>query len=198
MSWTEERVQLLGRLWLEGKSASYIANVLGSDITRNAVIGKVHRLGLSSHARASSSAVTIKKETYEALEPADIVNIAAESGARRVRGRPRFSLSSSKPSGSDPCTPSQELETKKVSVPKSRAKKLPSDVVVPLSFRVTIVDLHDSMCKWPLGDPSSVDFRYCGSPSRVNSPYCQHHSGVAYSSIPERRREKDKHLVMIR
>ncbi|TMJ76370.1 MAG: GcrA cell cycle regulator, partial [Alphaproteobacteria bacterium] len=55
MTWTDERVETLKRLWAEGLSASQIAAALGG-VTRNAVIGKVHRLGLSGRAKAPSSA----------------------------------------------------------------------------------------------------------------------------------------------
>src|ERR1700741_3654370 len=55
MSWTDERVELLKKLWSDGLSASQIAAELGG-ITRNAVIGKVHRLGLSGRAKSPSSA----------------------------------------------------------------------------------------------------------------------------------------------
>src|SRR4026209_1467277 len=56
MSWTDERVELLKKLWADGLSASQIAAELGG-ITRNAVIGKVHRLGLSGRAKSPSSSV---------------------------------------------------------------------------------------------------------------------------------------------
>src|SRR5918999_5304444 len=56
MNWTDERVELLKKLWADGLSASQIAAELGG-ITRNAVIGKVHRLGLSGRAQAPSSSV---------------------------------------------------------------------------------------------------------------------------------------------
>src|ERR1044072_9711300 len=55
MGWTEERVEMLKKLWSDGLSPSQIAAELGG-ITRNAVIGKVHRLGLSGRAKAPSSA----------------------------------------------------------------------------------------------------------------------------------------------
>src|SRR5674476_385108 len=55
MSWTDERVALLTKLWADGLSASQIAAELGG-VTRNAVIGKVHRLGLSGRAKSPSSA----------------------------------------------------------------------------------------------------------------------------------------------
>src|SRR5580700_2309548 len=54
MSWTDERVELLKKLWSDGLSASQIAAELGG-ITRNAVIGKVHRLGLSGRAKSTST-----------------------------------------------------------------------------------------------------------------------------------------------
>ena len=54
MSWTDERVELLKKMWTEGQSASQIAKELGG-VTRNAVIGKVHRLGLSNRAGAGAA-----------------------------------------------------------------------------------------------------------------------------------------------
>ena len=57
MSWTNERIELLQKLWLEGWSASRIAGELAHAITRNAVIGKVYRLGLSGRANARSGNV---------------------------------------------------------------------------------------------------------------------------------------------
>ena len=60
MSWTDERVELLKKLWGEGQSASQIAKELGG-VTRNAVIGKVHRLGLSNRASSSSKTETSQK-----------------------------------------------------------------------------------------------------------------------------------------
>ena len=64
-------------------------------------------------------------------------------------------------------------------------------VVLPMSLRVTIVELKEAMCRWPLGDPTSPDFRYCGSPAS-SGPYCAHHSGLAYQPAQERRRERDR------
>src|SRR5690242_9258746 len=58
--WTDERVELLKKLWLEGLSASQIAAVLGDGVTRNAVIGKVHRLKLSGRAKPASTAPRVR------------------------------------------------------------------------------------------------------------------------------------------
>jgi GcrA cell cycle regulator len=64
-------------------------------------------------------------------------------------------------------------------------------VVVPMSVRVTIVELKEAMCRWPLGDPTSAEFRYCGSPTHAG-PYCRYHGGLAYQPADQRRRERDR------
>jgi GcrA cell cycle regulator len=66
------------------------------------------------------------------------------------------------------------------------------DVVIPMSERVTIMELKEAMCRWPLGDPSTPEFRYCGAKSPVGTPYCTHHAGIAYQPAQDRRRERDK------
>ena len=70
--------------------------------------------------------------------------------------------------------------------------RAPEDVVVPMSLRVTIVELRESMCKWPLGDPSSSEFRYCGSPAHAGTPYCGYHGKLAYQPAQDRRRERER------
>src|SRR5271165_418649 len=55
MSWTDERIELLQKLWLQGMSASKIASELANGLTRNAVIGKVYRLGLSGRAKSDAT-----------------------------------------------------------------------------------------------------------------------------------------------
>ena len=85
MSWTDERVELLKKLWADGLSASQIANELGS-VTRNAVIGKVHRLGLSGRAKSpSSSAPRQRKPRVHShmlrVRPSDARQYGAGDGA---------------------------------------------------------------------------------------------------------------------
>ena len=75
MSWTDERVELLKKLWSDGLSASQIAAELGG-ITRNAVIGKVHRLGLSGRAK---SAVDRGAAAAQAARASHMMRIARAS-----------------------------------------------------------------------------------------------------------------------
>ena len=165
MSWTDERVELLRKLWLDGLSASQIASELSNGITRNAVIGKVHRLGLSGRAKAPA-------QTTPRSRPSKPVRAAPPPPRQQqpiVRGNLAFALA---PRMAEAPQPRAQLE----------------DVVVPMSERVTIMELRESMCRWPLGDPSQPDFRYCGADSPVGGgPYCQYHARVAYQPAQARR-----------
>jgi GcrA cell cycle regulator len=169
MSWTDERVELLRQLWLDGRSASQISAQLGHGVTRNAVIGKVHRLGLAGRAKAPTSAASPPR----AASAPRMSPRPASSGARTaVRGATALALAT------EPA-----LDTRPVFQEE--------DVVIPMSLRVSIIDLKEAMCRWPLGDPTSADFRYCGSPA-ASGPYCAHHGKLAYQPVQDRRRERER------
>jgi len=170
MSWTDERVETLRKLWLDGKSASQIAAELSNGITRNAVIGKVHRLGLSGRVKAPAPAAP--------------------------RQRPAKPQQSQRPVASRPMMgPMTRGATALAYAPRTEIipiEKTAEEVVIPMSERVTITDLREAMCRWPLGDPATSEFRYCGAKSPVGTPYCTYHARVAYQPVQERRRERDR------
>ena len=166
MGRTEERVELLKKLWAEGLSASQIAAELGG-VTRNAVIGKVHRLGLSGRAKPTRSAV---------------------SRPRRMRSpRPRG------PEGGFATIGNTALKADSAPLPRARPKpeRMPvAELVIPMEERKTILQLTEHTCKWPIGDPSDEEFHFCGRHSDVGNPECEHHARVAYQPLAERRRER--------
>ena len=166
MAWTEERVETLKKLWAEGHSASQIAKELGG-VTRNAVIGKVHRLGLSGRATPSRP---VKRPP------------------RLARPKPRFlpdgSVAAAKPAAGQsrqgaPLTATPQAE--KAEIEKLRPLEL-DDGTVP-----TVMNLRDSMCKWPIGDPADPSFAFCGRKADCG-PYCKDHAKVAFQ--PARKRER--------
>ncbi len=172
MSWTDERVEQLRQHWIEGKSASQIATLLGHGLTRNAVIGKVHRLGLSGRAKSPSSAPPRARPAppqQQARRPAP--PRAASIPQRIVHGATALAMAP-------------------IALAEAEPEAFES-VVLPMSLRVTIVELKEAMCRWPLGDPASPDFRYCGSPV-AGGPYCGHHARLAYQPAQDRRRERDR------
>src|SRR5580698_4521077 len=171
MAWTDEVVEQLKQHWIDGKSASQIAGLLGNGVTRNAVIGKVHRLGLAGRAKTPSASVPRPRR----LAPPPMHRVAGPRlnapVPRIMRGATAFALA--------PETLS-ELEQPEF-----------ESVVLPMSLRVTIVELKESMCRWPLGDPATSEFRYCGSPT-ASGPYCTYHGGLAYQPAQDRRRDRDR------
>jgi len=129
MSWTDERVETLKKLWAEGHSASRIAAELGG-ITRNAVIGKVHRLGLSGRAKSPSSAAPRPRKPRAA---AHMLRISRPS----IRGNTALAHAF-------------ELDME----PEAQ----PIDNVIPIGQRRSLLELTEDTCRWPIGDPGSADF----------------------------------------
>jgi GcrA cell cycle regulator len=169
MSWTDERVELLRKLWVEGFSASKIAAQLANGITRNAVIGKVHRLGLSGRVKAP-----IASQPRQRSKPSQSPHrlTAPRSSGPMVRGNNALAYAH------------QPFEAPLV--------QFVEEVVVPMSERVTITELKEAMCRWPLGDPVSAEFRYCGTKSPPGDSYCTYHARLAYQPPQDRRRERER------
>jgi GcrA cell cycle regulator len=158
MSWTDERVETLKKLWAEGHSASQIAAELGG-VTRNAVIGKVHRLGLAGRAKSPSSAAPRPRKPR------------AASHMMRV---PRTSMR-----GNTALAHAYDLDTE----PEPEL----IDNVIPLGQRRSLLELTEETCRWPIGDPGTPDFFFCGGPAITSLPYCAYHSRVAYQPTNLRR-----------
>jgi len=183
MSWTDERVELLKKMWGEGQSASQIAKELGG-VTRNAVIGKVHRLGLSNRA-TSTTKVEAKpkaapKTEAKAKAPPKAADPAPKAAAAPAAPKPLPARKQIIPAGQPlPPQPSaNEISPEalaKVSAIEKKAKKL------------SLMELTERTCKWPVGDPATDDFWFCGLPVQQGKPYCEAHVGVAFQPMSSRR-----------
>jgi GcrA cell cycle regulator len=158
MGWTDERVELLKKLWADGLSASQIAAELGG-ITRNAVIGKVHRLGLSGRAKSPS---------------------ASTPRPRKTRSHPHM-LRVSRPASRGNTALAHAYEYDVECEPEL------VDNVIPIGQRRTILQLNEQTCRWPIGDPGTADFFFCGGQTLAGLPYCSFHSRVAYQPVNARR-----------
>jgi GcrA cell cycle regulator len=172
MNWTDERVELLKKLWADGLSASQIAAQLGG-VSRNAVIGKVHRLKLSSRGRATASPARQKK-TQQASS-----SVKSASRAATVSRSMTTSIGAT------------ALQAQFDAEPVARQMLRPvENVVVPISRRLQLIQLNERTCKWPNGDPLSEDFHFCGNDSAETGPYCNYHSRIAFQPASERRRSR--------
>ncbi len=188
MSWTDERIDLLQKLWLQGMSASRIALELANGLTRNAVIGKVYRLGLSGRA---------KETVAEADAPQPLHKHATRPHARQPaapRAQTRLAQSSVAQSNATFVRGNTVLAVRPIAYEApalSQEVARHSEVVVPINEPVTILELRDSMCRWPIGDPTQADFRFCGARKTPgDGPYCGCHAAIAYQPQLDRRRQR--------
>ena len=206
MSWTEERIERLKTMWTEGATASQIADELGG-VSRNAVIGKAHRLGLE--ARPSPVKPGEEKEHRAAAAP-------APKPAPAERPAPRPAPAAAAPAPEQAAAPAQPAPQRQraqsdniqyrsigpggfirqgpgdqqAPIPPAPPRRLvpakPSDEVAD---KTSLLDLNDRICKWPMGHPGEPDFHFCGNASNPGFPYCVEHCGVAYQAqLPRRDR----------
>lgn len=161
MSWTDDRVELLKKLWSEGLSASQIASRL-SGVTRNAVIGKVHRLGLSG--RATTSRMKTHRPRVRIANPKRPV-------------KPRFAVNG------NPAVRALYSENEPYVPPVE-------ELVIPLAERKSIQTLGECSCRWPIGDPQLADFHFCGKTKVPGLPYCEVHARRAFQPATPRRRDR--------
>ncbi|MEZ0223333.1 MAG: GcrA family cell cycle regulator [Alphaproteobacteria bacterium] len=171
MSWTDERIALLKKMWKEGKSAAEIAKTLGKGVTRNAVIGKAHRMGLSGRPSPIKKPAPAKKEAAAAparKETKDIKKAAPAAGGK-----------------ANPALAKEAEELKKI-----------EKEIVPLGGGVSLLELTERMCKWPIGDPREADFTFCGRGIRVGTPYCPDHASMAYQSSSRSRGPSHHHAAV--
>jgi GcrA cell cycle regulator len=192
MSWTDERVETLKRMWAEGQSASAIAKELGG-VTRNAVIGKVHRLGLSNR--------TDEPEAAPAPEPVAEKKVEKKPVTAKTETAPE-------PVAAKPQPAPEEVSTQPTFTPVPRRPIVPAGQPLPpqpsaneispealasvreiekKSRKLTLMELTERTCKWPIGDPATDKFWFCGLPSQAGKPYCEAHVGVAFQPMSSRR-----------
>lgn len=180
MSWTDERVETLKKMWGEGQSASQIAKELGG-VTRNAVIGKVHRLGLSNRATGGTKPAAKGKP---AVKPAAKAKPAAKPKvAAAPAPAPKPNLPARKviiPAGQPlPPQPSaNEISPEALASVREVEKK---------AKKIGLMDLTERTCKWPIGDPATDEFWFCGLDAQAGKPYCEAHVGVAFQPMSSRR-----------
>ncbi len=153
MNWSDERVELLKKLWIDGLSASQIAKQLGG-VTRNAVIGKVHRLGLAGRATPSRPVKRIVRTRPVLVSETVNETKSAEKPKAKIADEPISAEAPKRNPVQQEYTQSSEL--------------------------IGVLDLGPNMCKWPIGDPTDADFGFCGAKIHGNWPYCEHHGMIAY------------------
>ena len=203
MSWTEERIERLKKMWHDGATASQIADELGG-VSRNAVIGKAHRLGLEQ--RPSPVKPGEEKEAKKAA-PAPAASPA--KAAPRADAPVAHTAAPAQPGPAGhvrtPQRPPSDLQYRSIGpggfirqgpgdqqppIPPAPPRRLvPAKPSPEVADKTSLLDLNDRICKWPIGHPGEPDFHFCGQASNPGFPYCVQHCGVAYQAqLPRRDR----------
>ncbi|MEM7702415.1 MAG: GcrA family cell cycle regulator [Pseudomonadota bacterium] len=212
MSWTDERIATLKKMWEGGSTASQIAEELGG-VSRNAVIGKAHRLGLKSRpspVKANEKKKAAKKAAAKASPPKKAAESAAKPAAKALakpaaRAEKPAATASEAPKAA-PTTPSQPMPNPTSDLPKIVSvgpggflRQGPGDQQAPIppapprrlvpakpspdiADKTSLLDLSDKVCRWPMGHPGEPDFHFCGAPVNPGFPYCVEHCGRAYQA----------------
>ncbi|KTE17693.1 GcrA family cell cycle regulator [Sphingopyxis sp. H115] len=208
MSWTDERIESLRSMWEKGLTASQIADELGG-VSRNAVIGKAHRLGLKSRPSPVKATEKVAKPSRPAAPPAPkaaapvaAARPAAPSAQRPVavapKIEPRPAVAASNEEGADtapkPDAPRivsigpggfirQGPGDQQAPIPPAPPRRLvPAKPSPEIADKTSLLDLNDRICRWPMGHPGEPDFHFCGEAVNPGFPYCVEHCGRAYQA----------------
>jgi GcrA cell cycle regulator len=207
MSWTDERIERLKKMWSDGATASQIADELGG-VSRNAVIGKAHRLGLDARPSPVKPGEEKERKAAAAATPAPDkpakteVPRAAEGEPAPVQvhkpapGGPQSHRSQKPPPGVEyrsigpGCFVRQGPGDTQAPIPPAPPRRLvPAKPSPEVADKTSLLELNDRICKWPMGHPGEPDFHFCGQQSNPGYPYCVQHCGVAYQAqLPRRDR----------
>jgi GcrA cell cycle regulator len=189
MGWTEERVELLKKLWLEGLSASQIAGVLGEGVTRNAVIGKVHRLKLSGRAKPATSTPRVRSAPRPAARRVSSPASTSRSSGLGTVMKTRNSMNvGGGGGGGGAIQGATALKMEEEFAVEMEMAPQAAELFIPVEQRLTLLQLSEHTCKWPIGDPLTPDFYFCGQHSNEGKPYCEFHSRRAYHQIDKKKR----------
>ncbi len=203
MSWTDERIATLKKMWEGGSTASQIAEELGG-VSRNAVIGKAHRLGLKSRPSPVKAGEKKKKAPAKKPVPKTAIKKTAAKPVAKPTEKPADKPVTAQASGAS--IPSQPIPNKTPDLPKIVSvgpggflRQGPGDQQAPIppapprrlvpakpspaiADKTSLLDLTEKVCRWPMGHPGEPDFHFCGEAVNPGYPYCVEHCGRAYQA----------------
>jgi GcrA cell cycle regulator len=208
MSWTDERIERLKTLWSQGVTASHIADELGG-VSRNAVIGKAHRLGLQSRPspvkpnEPETPAPPPQKAKAEKAAPKAAPAAPQPKPEPKAKAAPPPAEPEDEPAAA-PAKPQPQVRSigpggfirqgpsdQQAPIPPAPPRRLvPAKPSPEIADKTSLLDLNEKTCKWPVGHPGEPDFHFCGRPSNPGFPYCVDHCGVAYQAQLPRRDRK--------
>ena len=183
MAWTDQMVEDLREMWKQGLTTAEIGKKLG--VSKNSIVGKVHRLGLSGRPSPIKKKDTSAETEGKSVAPKDKVTKSEKESAKNVDASVKDKVKEAKS-----VQPSTEKNVEKVDAELKEIKDAPKvEPEVKECFKsdleksakaVSLMELDNHTCRWPLGDPKDENFRFCGKKVRIGQTYCEEHAAVAY------------------
>ena len=182
--WDNTALKKLKALVGKGLSTSEIGRRLG--MSKNAVVGKLNRLGWNAKAGSVAHDAPARKKSTAAAAPkakSGVKKPVAKAPAKKtsVATKPAKTISAKK----ENVKPAVK-ETKSSS--KTSAKNLAMHQRI-IQHSLEMANLKPNQCRWPIGDPDSENFHFCGKPVFTGKPYCYEHCRLAYQFTPPKKKQ---------
>ena len=200
MSWTDERIEKLTKMWESGSTASQIADELGG-VSRNAVIGKAHRLGLKARPspvkpNEKEAAAPAPKQPRAEAAPRPAARPAPAAAPRPAAPAPAAAAAATSGDSAAPAPATPRIVSvgpggflrqgpgdQQAPIPPAPPRRLvPAKPSPEMADKTSLLDLNDRICRWPMGHPGEPDFHFCGEKVNPGFPYCVEHCGRAYQA----------------
>lgn len=192
MAWTDAMVEKLKELWSQGVTTGEIGKRLG--ISKNSIVGKVHRLGLegrpspikksSDETPAVKDKKTSKKAEKKVQEAPIKTEVKKEKSPVSTKKEKNKEPKNETKAQTTPVAPKKntvkvdsQIEEDDIKLIKSLEVKSEKDYQ---KENIALIELDNHTCRWPLGDPKDPDFHFCGRKVKTGQTYCEEHSAIAY------------------
>lgn len=177
MAWTDEMVEELKKLWKEGVTTGEIGKRLG--VSKNSIVGKVHRLGLSGR----PSPIKRKDDNKEVVEAKPTTKLAPEKA-------PEKKAKETKAVKAEKKEIKKEVVEEKYIVAAEEIEVYEEVIEVKTKTaqngKIGVADLDNHTCRWPIGDPKDENFHFCGCKVKLGQTYCDEHAAIAYVKTNKR------------
>lgn len=186
-AWDNNILKKLKSLVGKGLSTAEIGKKLG--LSKNAIVGKLHRMGWNTG--ATDSDATAKKT----VKKAETKKVASQKVNKKTPVKPVKPVK--KVNVAVPKTVKAKVAPKEKPVVKPAPKKTVGHAIAGKGISVhqrmvqhalEMANLKPNQCRWPIGDPDSENFHFCGRNVFVGKPYCYEHCKQAYQFTPPKKK----------
>ena len=173
--WDNATLKKLKALTGKGLSTSEIGKRLG--MSKNAIVGKLNRLGWNAKAGGATAGAEKKAEV---TKPDDKPVVAKKTTVKKSEPAKKTSVKAT-----------VTKTTPKVAEAKTDAKTTAKNLAMHqriIQHSLEMANLKPNQCRWPIGDPDSEHFHFCGETVFIGKPYCYEHCKQAYQFTPPKKK----------